>query len=557
MINVNLLLKSERRKEKMKTKLFSMLIVAMLTLGMIAFAIPVKALTGNEYMIADPATKTLGPTPPPIGTEYNFTIRVGNMTRMTTLAASLSWDPTKVNVTKLVMGQALPGSGMLIGGWDKDAGFISDITVGVLGTYYDIAEGTYLFVYVKALDFTGPGGTVIDIQLMSCWDFDLNKVLDGDCLNDHTVYILMPPPTNPTVDFSWIPFMPQSGVDVTFTAVGTPGFDGTQMCPITNYYFDWENDGVIDLDNGADPVAHHTFALDGTYTVNVTVYAPPGLTPDPSYYAYASMTHDVLVQAPPTGRSIDLFTCEERYPGYITPFTGKDYFGGQVDSYAPQDLVCLCAKVTYNNEPVVNKEVVFEIRGPVNPYHNVTVMRQASTNESGIACITFRIPWPYPYSEESIFGNWSVMARVSIGNVEVMDSHWFLVGWIIDVVDILLYDSMSVPTHIFQENTYVFINTTVHNIAMTPRNVTLGIVIYDELDVPIGAVYATYYNVPPGETELDKLPILVLIYIPEWAYVGMGTVYDNAFTTLPAEGGICWCPEHNTWIKITPDPAGP
>jgi hypothetical protein len=88
---------------------------------------------------------------------------------------------------------------------------------------------------------------------------------------------------------------------------------------------------------------------------------------------------------------------------------------------------------------------------------------------------------------------------------------------------------------------------------MTARNVTVGIVIYDELEVPIGSVYFTYVNAPPGESTIVGLQI----HIPEWAYIGMGTVYVNLFTKLPAECGVCWCPEHNTWIKITPDPAGP
>jgi hypothetical protein len=548
----------------MKNKLFSLLIVAILSLGLIAFAMPVRAFSGYEYMYADPATKTLGPTPNPIGTEYNFTIMVGNMTRITTLAASLTYDPTYVNITKIMIGQALPGAGMLIGGWDKVTGQITDITVGVLGVYYDIpGPASFIFVYVKILDFAPePAGTKIDIWGMSCWDYDLNEVLSGDCSNDHTIHILKPGPTPPTVDFSWLPLMPTTGALVTFTAVGTPGFDGTSNCPITNYYFDWENDGVIDLDNGANPVATHTYGLDGTYTVNVTVYAPPGGTPDPSYIPYASALHDVIVSAPPTGRNIDLYTQDTRYPGYDTPYTGEGVHGGQVDSYAPQDLVILCAKVTYNNEPVLHKEVAFEIRGPTNPYFNVTIMRQASSdgpvcNGSGIACIEFRIPWPCSHPEECVFGNWTVISKVSIAEETVMDTHWFLVGWIMDVINIKLYDSMSVETHIFQENTDVFINTTVRNIALTPRNVTIGIVIYDELEVPIGAVYAVYNNVPPGDTELDKLPILVHIYIPEWAYIGMGTVYVNLFTKMPAECGICWCPEHSTWIKITPDPAGP
>jgi hypothetical protein len=207
---------------------------------------------------------------------------------------------------------------------------------------------------------------------------------------------------------------------------------------------------------------------------------------------------------------------------------------------------------------VAHKEVAFEIRGPINPYYNVTIMRQAPSdggecNVSGIATIEFRIPWPCSHPEECVFGNWTIMSKVSIAEETVIDTHWFYVGWIVDTVDIVLHDSIATITHIFQENTDVFVDVTVNNIAMMPRNVTIGIVIYDELEVPFGSAYVTIVNAPPGLSTITNIQI----HIPEWAYIGMGTVYVNLFTKLPAECGICWCPEHNTWIKITPDPAGP
>ena len=539
-----------------------MLIVAMLSLGIVAFAIPVRAQEGTR-LYAVPPDKTLGPTPPPIGITYTVNVKLANATRVTTIATSFDWDPTMMKVTNIVKGDCLPGGALLIGGWDKVTGLITDATYGVLGAFYDVADGLAFVLTIEVMGFTTePAGSVLDITGMSCWDVDLLEFLAGDSAYDHTLHALKPGPTNPTASFFYTPPMPQSGNPVTFDATAsTAGFDGTQMCPITEYRWDWENDGIVD-DTTASKTIIHVFALDGTYTVKLEVYAPAGPTPDPIYVETASVTHDVIVSAPPTGRNIDLYTQDVRYPGYPTGYTGKDQYGGQVETYAPQDLVILYAKVTYNLEPVAHKEVAFEIRGPINPYYNVTIMRQAPSdggecNVSGIATIEFRIPWPCSHPEESVFGNWTIMSKVSIAEETVVDTHWFYVGWIVDVEDILLYDSMSVPTHIFQENTDVFINTTVYNLAMTPRNVTLGIVIYDELDVPIGSVYATYINVPPGETELDRLPILVSIHIPEWAYIGMGTVYVNAFTKLPAECGICWCPEHNTWIKITPDPAGP
>jgi len=544
----------------MKTKLLSILIVAMLSLGLVAFALPVKAVTGNEKLYADPADKTLGPTPPPVGIIYTVNIKLFDAQKVTTIATSFVWDPTMMNVTALAKGDCLPGGSLLIGGWDSATGVITDATYGVLGANYDVADGLAFVLTVKVMGFTTePAGSVLDITGMSCWDVDLNEFLAGDSAFDHTLHALKPGPTDPTASFFWTPPMPQSGNPVTFDAsASTAGFDGTQMCPITEYRWDWENDGIFD-DITALPTIIHTFALDGTYSVKLEVYAPPGPTPDPIYQESALIVHDVIVSAPPTGRNIDLYTCSGiRYPDYVTPYTGLDQYGGQVDSYAPQDLVTLHAKVTYNLEPVAHKEVAFEIRGPINPYYNVTIMRQAPSdggecNVSGIATIEFRIPWPCSHPEESVFGNWTIMSKVSIAEETVVDTHWFYVGWIVDTVDIVLHDSLATITNIFQENTDVFVDVTVNNIAMMARNVTVGIVIYDELEVPIGSAYVTIVNAPPGLSTITNIQI----HIPEWAYIGMGTVYVNLFTKLPAECGICWCPEHNTWIKITPDPAGP
>lgn len=538
-----------------RKQIFPLSLTLLLMISILTFAIPVRGYAGTN-LYADPANKTLGPLPPPVGETYTFDIMLENGTDVVTIACDLDWDPTMVNITSIVVGNALPGGALLIGSWNSAGGYIDDITVGVLGTSYAVDNKTFVTVTVEVMGFTGPGGTVIDILGMSCWDKFLTEFLSGDSAYDHTMYSLTPPPTEPTAAFTWAPPFPLEGVAANFDAsTSSNGFDGNNTAYITEYHWDFDdgNQTMVTVDTIV-----HVFAVAGTYDVNLTVVAPPGIGADPGYVGKDTVIHTVMVIAPALGRAIDLYTQDWRYAGCnpaSTIYTGEGMPNGtQVDSFAPQDEVILYAKLTYNLEPIANKEVAFEVHGPTNPYHNVSVYRQAFTDECGIANISFRIPWPDVHAEEIIFGNWTVLAKASVAEETVADWHWFKVGWIVQCMGIKLYDWMSVIRIDFEELQDVFINVTVLNIAMTPRNVTLTIVIYDELGVPIGSVVGTYQNVPPGTSELDKVPILLHITIPEWAYVGFGMVYVNLLSALPWDCGVCYGPECSTIIQIKRGP---
>lgn len=531
----------------MKKNVLSALLVIALTISIFGFTIPVKAYAGTN-LYSDPASKTLGPPP----TTYQYNIMLENATDVVTIAFDLHFNPAYVNVTNLLAGGCLPGGVLMIGSWDAVAGEINGITYGVLGNKYDVLNGTAIVVTVETIDFTPTAGAVIDICNMDCWDSAMNNFLSGDSPYDHTVYIPKPPPFSPTADFTYHPLHPITGAMVTFDATSSSsGFDGSQTCPVQEYTWDFD-DGNVTVTS--DPTIDHAYISEAIYNVNLTVYAPPGPSGDPSYDPYGWVVKQVIVTAPVVGKYIDLYTQDTRYPGYTTPYTGEGVLGGQVDSYAPQDLVMLYAKVTYNLEPVANKLVAFEIHGPTNAYMNITIYRTAYTDTEGIANTTFRIPWPDVNPEEIVFGVWEILAKVDIAEEWLSDTHWFVVDWTVKITNVKLLDFMNTPTFDFEELENVFINTTVLNRALTARNVTITIVIYDELGVPIGTAVTTYPNVPPGVTELDRVPVLVCITIPEWAYVGWGSVFVNAYTKLPWDCGVCYCPEYQTIIKIQPGP---
>jgi len=134
--------------------------------------------------------------------------------------------------------------------------------------------------------------------------------------------------------------------------------------------------------------------------------------------------------------AIDLYTQKE------DPHSGK---GPNQPSgrFKPQEVVILYAYVTNNSNAVPNKIVAFEIHGPPNSIYNITIIRTASTNTSGVATINFRIPW-ISENPEIIVGMWSAYASVQIAEEKVEDTLTFMVGLIVD-------DDGPADFHIIQE----------------------------------------------------------------------------------------------------------
>lgn len=534
-------------------KLVSLIIIAMLSLGMIAFIAPsVKA--ADPIMYAEPATKTYSyPVWPGTNPRWNFSIYVNNMAKILVVACDVkSVDPTKAIVRAFYQGNNTWGT-FTYGSWDPVTGDVFDLTLGTTVSK-DITTPLEAFkIEVEGLAFTDPSGVVIDIYRQYAGDEDLNDILSGDCPNDHTVYLnqITVAPYPPTAAFTWLPVLPYAGDPITFDASASlDGYDGENNCPITGYSWDWDNDGTFDDVNVSSPTIVHSFTPAASYPVKLEVYAPAGVGGNVSYVPTDDVTHDVMVYPKTTGRAIDLYTQDWRYPGYHTDIIGlaPALSGSQVDSYSPQDLVCLYVKLTYNGEPIANKEVEIEVDGPWNTYQNITLYRQAFTNGSGIAEICFRIPWPDLHAEAIIFGGWSALAKASVANVEIYDWHWWLVHWMVDIID-----ETALPNPVYETNTLT-VTIWVKNWALTPRNFTFTATLYDELGVPVGSAVDDIVNAPSG----DSGPYSVTIFVPEWAYVGVGTVYKNLFTKMPWDCGVCWCPEYSESVVISPtDPHVP
>jgi len=222
------------------------------------------------------------------------------------------------------------------------------------------------------------------------------------------------------------------------------------------------------------------------------------------------------------GGNIDLFTQKE-------PFSGK---GPNVpsDVFGPEEVVILYALVKYNEYPQQNLVVTFYIKGP----DNSSFSRTATTNASGIASINFTIPHKCPPHENETFGEWFSMASVLIGDNVYRDTLTFKVDWIVKLISVRTIDSNFTYRKNFGITGDVGLEIALQNVAMTYKNVTLGIVVQDELNVPISSLEIKDFEMPPnGKTIL----LYCKLNIPKWAHVGVARIFVSAFTALQAKMG--------------------
>jgi hypothetical protein len=243
------------------------------------------------------------------------------------------------------------------------------------------------------------------------------------------------------------------------------------------------------------------------------------------------------------GLNIDVYT------QYIAPYGGQG--GNQTsDSFGPQQLVDLFALVEYNEYPVQQKLVGYQIfhHGSTTDY-NFT--REGTTDADGIAHVAFRLPWPCVDPVNEIFGWWYVNATVEVAGQVVVDNLRFWVWWPVEVVSIEPKFATVTQTKQGCDMEFEFVYLTYH---IQPQDVTLTGTIYDELSFFIGSAFLR--TTVPGSTPPiypddmlpgDPIPATFnwefAIHAPSNAVVGKCTAYGNAFSDLPWNGGYPYCPE--------------
>lgn len=346
----------------------------------------------------------------------------------------------------------------------------------------------------------------------------------GDTLIPHLQvdwYPLMYPWTpvplvNPVAIFTWSPLEPLPHMPVTFNASKSysPRINGS----IVSYFWNFGDTNITTTPNS---IIVHMYANPGNYTVILKV------TDD---YGYTNSTHHI-VQVKEFKLEIDVYTQQ------LEPYSGR---GPNMpsDAFAPQSLVILYAEVTYNYEPVENKRVVFTITDP----NGVEISRTNDTDANGMTWVDFRL------ASNATFGLYHVLASVEVSGRIANDTLTFLMGWIIEVVNVTTVDQYGSPKSSFAKGDEIYFSVNLKNIAFTSRNTTLTVGIYDNTSQTIGATYLSL-EVPSG---LHEYNLVFNVRIPLWSVVETASAHICAFTTWPWNGGVAYCPEVQITFRITP-----
>jgi len=243
-----------------------------------------------------------------------------------------------------------------------------------------------------------------------------------------------------------------------------------------------------------------------------------------------------VVDANGTGGKIDLFTQKEPYSGK-GPNMPSDAFG-------PGEEVQIYALATYDEYPVRDLLVAFQILGPPNPVENISFYRVASTDEMGVATISFRIS----HLNETIFGKWTVIGNTKIDDLTITDTIMFKVGWIVEIVSLKTINENHAEQEEFARESYVGIEMVLRNIAMTEKKTCLTVTIYDSLGMFVNATELGDFAVKPNETLVYTY---FFLYVPKSANVGRAVVYACAYTALPTSNGVPYCPGVSKYFLIT------
>jgi len=243
-------------------------------------------------------------------------------------------------------------------------------------------------------------------------------------------------------------------------------------------------------------------------------------------------------------------TYSESNNGKIDLFTQKIPFNGDgpnqpSDTFQPQELVILYALVTYNEYPVANKLVGFQVKNPANEFQNMTIFSTSFTNETGVALFSFRIPWPAENAEEIIFGEWFAIATVDIAGNIAIDTLSFQVSWIIKITKIFTLNELLQPITKCARGEKVIFNLTIENLALASKIATITVDLQDKLSYPI--LHAQKDDVfEPG-----KSYTYILSQIPFDATIGEANIYVVAYTASPEMGGVPYCPAISSKLIIS------
>jgi hypothetical protein len=248
---------------------------------------------------------------------------------------------------------------------------------------------------------------------------------------------------------------------------------------------------------------------------------------------------------PPVGRAIDVFGGASNLgygSGYPGPFPAP--YGGQgpnnpMDLVFAESNVSLFAEVTYNGVAVQSVDVTFDIVGP-----SSSVTLNATTDATGIANVTYSMPWPVS-NPESVMGLWQVNATGTVIGVQISDALQFFYDYPVRIwkvsTDKYYYNYSDVVgvwitygTRAEQNYPALFVvgleNSSGVPFSLANRDTTFG-----------GSIFGLHQN-------FTQLVGLVIPHLP--GVGGYSYVHVNCYDKDLGLGGVQLCPEYVPPVRI-------
>jgi len=181
-----------------------------------------------------------------------------------------------------------------------------------------------------------------------------------------------------------------------------------------------------------------------------------------------------------------------------------------------------------------------------NAHGEIVTILTAVSDEFGVAHTSYRIPWPC-FDTEALFGIWTIVATVDIACVVVNDTMQFHFDYLIDWVKV------TTDKDYYAHGDIIHVTVDYETYAIQHYDVLFTCVVHDELNYPIGMEYQL---VVVGDLDMmlwcTYAPgtIEFDIPIPKYAAAGVATLHINALSDFPWFAGSAWCEELTTTINI-------
>ncbi len=227
-------------------------------------------------------------------------------------------------------------------------------------------------------------------------------------------------------------------------------------------------------------------------------------------------------------------------------------------TFSPFDQIQLFATVTYGNATQPDILVYFNVTGPSNSANPTSITRIETTNSSGEAGFSFRLPIENE-NESSIVGTWQSFAAIQTTNGTLQQSLSFTTQWNMEIASINLENSQSQDQTVFSQGDDIIIQLTINN-AGQPQTANITLDMQDQQGNIINQTQILNSQITTSSTNGTQLQ--TDLRIPNDATAGQMTintaVYSGTYqnVNLPvAENQIAYFTiATNTSTTATPAP---